>query len=75
MGSFLGEAFNKVFVVRVATIVFIAETNAGNNRDLCLRACKPEYELQTSCKKVLTDNKEHRALDTLPVNTGPEAVE
>jgi hypothetical protein len=75
VGSFLCEAFNKVIVVRVATIVFIAESNAGNDGDLCLRAGKSEHELQASCKEVLPDNKEYRALDTLPVNTGPEAVE
>ena len=74
MRSFLGNAFYKVFIIRVTAIIFVAEADTGNDRYPGLWACKPKYKFVACCKKVLPDDKEHGILDSLPVYIGAETV-
>ena len=75
MRTFLSDAFNEVFITCMAIIIFITETDTGNNRCPCLWSSKPEHKFKPGRKEVLPDHKEDRPPDSLPVQIGPEAVE
>jgi len=72
--AFFCKPFNEVFIVCMATVIFIVEADSRNDRYPCLWPCKTKHEVKSIRKEVLSNYKDYWPSDPLPVNEGPEAV-